>query len=83
MSEVAKAALAAGSGPSFYLPKLESHLEARLWNDVFVAAQSALGLKNGTIKVTVLIATLPAAFQMDDILYDCLLYTSPSPRDRG
>lgn len=66
----AKAALAAGSGPYFYLPKLESHLEARLWNDVFVAAQSALGLKNGTIKATVLIETLPAAFEMDEILYE-------------
>ncbi|MEZ2406998.1 malate synthase A [Bosea sp. RCC_152_1] len=66
----AKAALAAGSGPYFYLPKLESHLEARLWNDVFVAAQSALGLKNGAIKATVLIETLPAAFEMDEILYE-------------
>lgn len=66
----ARAALAAGSGPYFYLPKLESHLEARLWNDVFVAAQSALGLKNGTIKATVLIETLPAAFEMDEILYE-------------
>ena len=66
----AKAALAAGSGPYFYLPKLESHLEARLWNDVFVAAQTALGLKTGTIKATVLIETLPAAFEMDEILYE-------------
>ena len=66
----AKAALAAGSGPYFYLPKLESHLEARLWNDVFVAAQGALGLKTGTIKATVLIETLPAAFEMDEILYE-------------
>lgn len=66
----AKAALAAGSGPYFYLPKLESHLEARLWNDVFVAAQSALELKIGTIKATVLIETLPAAFEMDEILYE-------------
>jgi malate synthase len=66
----AKAALAAGSGPYFYLPKLESHLEARLWNDVFVAAQAALGLKTGTIKATVLIETLPAAFEMDEILYE-------------
>ena len=66
----AKAALAAGSGPYFYLPKLESHLEARLWNDVFVAAQTALGLKLGTIKATVLIETLPAAFEMDEILYE-------------
>ena len=66
----AKAALAAGSGPWFYLPKLESHLEARLWNDVFVAAQEALGIANGTIKATVLIETLPAAFEMDEILYE-------------
>ncbi|SEG54824.1 malate synthase A [Bosea lathyri] len=66
----AKAAIAAGSGPYFYLPKLESHLEARLWNDVFVAAQNALGLKNGTIKATVLIETLPAAFEMDEILFE-------------
>jgi malate synthase len=66
----AKAALAAGSGPYFYLPKMESHLEARLWNDVFVHAQGALGLKNGTIKATVLIETLPAAFEMDEIIYE-------------
>jgi malate synthase len=66
----AKKALAQGSGPYFYLPKLESHLEARLWNDVFVHAQEALGLKVGTIKVTVLIETLPAAFEMDEILYE-------------
>ncbi|WP_420101910.1 malate synthase A [Bosea sp. (in: a-proteobacteria)] len=66
----AKAALAQGSGPYFYLPKLESHLEARLWNDVFLAAQNALGLKPGTIKATVLIETLPAAFEMDEILYE-------------
>jgi malate synthase len=66
----ARAQLAAGSGPYFYLPKMESHLEARLWNDVFVAAQSALGLKNGTIKATVLIETLPAAFEMDEIIFE-------------
>lgn len=66
----AKASIAAGSGPYFYLPKLESHIEARLWNDVFVAAQNALGLKLGTIKATVLIETLPAAFEMDEILYE-------------
>jgi malate synthase len=66
----AKASLAAGSGPYFYLPKMESHLEARLWNDVFVLAQERLGLPNGTIKVTVLIETLPAAFEMDEILYE-------------
>jgi malate synthase len=66
----ARAALAAGSGPYFYLPKMESHLEARLWNDVFVHAQGALGLKAGTIKATVLIETLPAAFEMDEIIYE-------------
>ena len=59
-----------GSGPYFYLAKLEHHLEARLWNDVFVFAQEALGLPIGTIKATVLIETLPAAFQMDEILYE-------------
>jgi malate synthase len=59
-----------GSGPYFYLPKLESHLEARLWNDVFVAAQDYLGLPRGTIKATVLIETLPAAFEMEEILYE-------------
>ena len=62
-------ALAAGSGPYFYLPKLESAEEARLWDDVFVHAQAALGLPRGTIKATVLIETLPAAFQMDAILH--------------
>jgi malate synthase len=66
----AKAAIAAGTGPYFYLPKMESHLEARLWNEVFVYAQEALGLAQGTIKVTVLIETLPAAFEMDEILYE-------------
>jgi malate synthase len=65
-----KALKAAGTGPYFYLPKLESHLEARLWNDVFVAAQQALGIPAGTIKATVLIETLPAAFQMDEILFE-------------
>jgi malate synthase len=66
----AKAAVAQGSGPYFYLPKMESHLEARLWNEVFVTAQEQLGLAQGTIKVTVLIETLPAAFEMDEILYE-------------
>ncbi|MCA3675463.1 MAG: malate synthase A, partial [Methylobacterium sp.] len=66
----AKKQIAAGSGPYFYLPKLESHLEARLWNDVFVMAQKALGLPVGTIKATVLIETLPAAFEMDEILFE-------------
>jgi len=62
--------LARGSGPYFYLAKLESHLEARLWNDVFIHAQQALGLEQGTIKATVLIETIPAAFEMDEILYE-------------
>jgi malate synthase len=59
-----------GSGPYFYLPKMESHLEARLWNDTFLFAQEALGVSPGTIKATVLIETLPAAFEMDEILYE-------------
>jgi malate synthase len=62
--------LANGSGPYFYLPKMESHLEARLWNDVFCFAQDAVGIERGTIKATVLIETLPAAFEMDEILYE-------------
>jgi len=66
----AKNQLAAGTAPYFYLPKLESHLEARLWNDVFVFAQQALGIRNGTFKATVLIETLPAAFEMDEILFE-------------
>ena len=60
----------AGKGPYFYLPKLESHLEARLWNDAFVLAQDALGIPQGTIRATVLIETFPAAFEMDEILYE-------------
>jgi malate synthase len=59
-----------GAGPYFYIPKLESHLEARLWNDAFVIAEDALGLDRGTIKATVLIETIPAAFEMDAILYE-------------
>jgi malate synthase len=59
-----------GTGPYFYLPKLESHLEARLWNEVFVMAQNELGLPAGTIKVTVLIETILAAFEMEEILYE-------------
>jgi malate synthase len=59
-----------GSGPYFYLPKLENHLEARLWNDVFVYAQAGLGLPKGTIRATVLIETILAAFEMDEILYE-------------
>jgi malate synthase len=60
----------AGTGPYFYLPKMESHLEARLWNDVFLAAQDVLGIPHGTIKATVLIETILAAFEMDEILHE-------------
>ena len=63
------AALDAGSGPYFYLPKLESHHEAALWSDVFAFAEDRLGLARGTIKATVLIETIPAAFEMDEILH--------------
>jgi malate synthase len=66
----ARAQLDRGSGPYFYLPKLESHLEARLWNDVFLLAQEQLRLPRGTIRATVLIETFPAAFEMDEILYE-------------
>jgi malate synthase len=66
----ARELVARGSGPYFYLPKLESHLEARLWNDVFLFAQEALGIESGTIRATVLIETLPAAFEMDEILFE-------------
>jgi malate synthase len=66
----AKELIARGSGPYFYLPKLESHLEARLWNDIFVMAQDDLGIPRGTIKATVLIETILAAFEMDEILYE-------------
>jgi malate synthase len=59
-----------GSGPYFYLPKTESHLEARLWNDVFCYAQDALGIDRGTVKATVLVETVPAAFEMEEILYE-------------
>jgi malate synthase len=66
----ARELLARGSGPYFYLPKLESHLEARLWNDVFNAAQDALALPRGTIRATVLVETILAAFEMEEILYE-------------
>ncbi|HEU4644660.1 MAG TPA: malate synthase A [Burkholderiales bacterium] len=66
----ARELLARGSGPYFYLPKMESHLEARLWNDIFKAAQEALGVPQGSIKATVLIETVLAAFEMDEILYE-------------
>jgi malate synthase len=66
----AKQLLVRGSGPYFYLPKIESHLEARLWNDVFLHAQTALGVPAATIKATVLIETILASFEMDEILYE-------------
>ena len=62
--------VARGTGPYFYLPKLESHLEARLWNDAFVKAQDDLGVPQGSVRATVLIETLPAAFEMEEILYE-------------
>jgi malate synthase len=66
----ARELLVRGSGPYFYLPKLESHLEAQLWNDVFVAAQTALDIPRGSIRATVLIETIVAAFEMEEILYE-------------
>ena len=66
----AKELSARGSGPYFYLPKMESHLEARIWNDVFKLAQEELGIPQGSIRATVLIETIPAAFEMDEILYE-------------
>ncbi|MGE5468048.1 MAG: malate synthase A [Ignavibacteria bacterium] len=66
----AKEQLARGAGPYYYLPKMESHLEARLWNDVFVLAQQEVGLPRGSIKATVLIETILAAFEMEEILYE-------------
>ncbi|MBI3548009.1 MAG: malate synthase A [Elusimicrobia bacterium] len=66
----AKELLSRGTGPYFYLPKIESRLEARLWNDVFAASQKELGIPNGTVKATFLIETILAAFEMDEILYE-------------
>ena len=66
----AKQLIANGSGPYFYLPKLENHLEARLWNDIFVYAQNYIGIPKGTIKATVLIETILAPFQLDEILWE-------------
>lgn len=72
----AKTLLAKGSGPYFYLPKLESHLEARWWNDVFLFAQEELGVPRGSIRATVLIETILAAFEMDEILYELREHSS-------
>jgi malate synthase A len=66
----ARALLAKGSGPYVYCPKLEGHLEARLWNDVFTVAESRLGIPRGSIRATVLVETIPAAFEMDEILWE-------------
>ncbi|HXR45499.1 MAG TPA: malate synthase A [Pseudolysinimonas sp.] len=66
----ARELIARGTGPYFYLPKLESHLEARLWDDVFTFSENALGIPHGTIRATVLIETIPAAFEMEEILYE-------------
>jgi len=66
----ARELLERGTGPYFYLPKMESHLEARIWNDVFNLAQDELGIPRGTVRATVLIETIPAAFEMDEILYE-------------
>ena len=70
MCASARPQLAAGKGPYFYLPKMEHHLEARIWNDAFNLAQDALGIPRGTIRATCLIETYPAAFQMEEILYE-------------
>ncbi len=72
----ARELLARGRGPYFYLPKMESHLEARLWADVFAHAESALGVPAGSIRATVLIETVPAAFEMEEILYELRDYAS-------
>ena len=76
MTTSARLAIDKGWGPYFYLPKLESHLEARLWNDVFISAQEALGIPRGTIRGTVLVETILAAFEMDEILYELREHSS-------
>ena len=72
----AKEQVARGAGPFFYLPKMESHLEARLWNDIFVMAQDHIGMEQGTIKATVLVETILATFEMDEILYELRNHSS-------
>jgi malate synthase len=72
----AREQLARGAGPYFYLPKLESHLEARLWNEIFVMAQEIVGVPRGSIRATVLIETILAAFEMDEILYELREHSS-------
>src|SRR6202051_1254471 len=70
MTASAQRQLDKGKGPYFYLPKMESHVEARLWNDAFNIAQDYLGIPRGTVRATVLIETIPAAFEMEEILYE-------------
>jgi malate synthase len=72
----AKELIKRGSGPYFYLPKMEHHLEARLWNDIFLFSQSYIGIPHNIIRATVLIETLPAAFQMEEILYELRNHSS-------
>ncbi|MBP6531240.1 MAG: malate synthase A [Burkholderiales bacterium] len=72
----AKEQIARGYGPFFYLPKLESHLEARLWNDIFVMTQNEIGIPQGTIKATVLVETINAAFEMEEMLYELREHSS-------
>jgi malate synthase len=76
LSTSGQIAIDKGFGPYFYLPKMESHLEARLWNDVFVAGQQALGIPRGTIRATCLIETIMAAFEMEEILYELREHSS-------
>src|SRR5260221_3855596 len=71
-----------GTGPYFYLPKMQSHFEARVWNDIFLHAQQTLGIPAGTVKATVLIETLPAAFEMDEILYELRAHSTGLNRGR-
>ena len=72
----AKELVARGYGPYFYLPKMEHYKEARLWNDIFNFSQSYIGMPHGTIRATVLIETLPAAFQMEEILFELRQHSS-------
>ena len=76
MTTSAQIAIDKGFGPYFYLPKMESHLEARLWNDVFVAGQEALGIPRGTVRATCLIETILGAFEMEEILYELREHSS-------
>src|SRR5207247_5627716 len=72
----AKELLARGTGPYFYLPKMESHLEARLWADVFRFAEERIGILPGSVKATALIETIPAAFEMEEIMYELRDYAA-------